>query len=36
MRIYAYDSHTGSLIVTTNRTDWDTITTQPLYDLAAN
>ena len=35
-RIYAYDSHTGSLITTTNRTDWDTITTQPLYDLAAN
>lgn len=35
-RIYAYDSHTGSLITTTNRTDWTTITTQPLYDLAAN
>ena len=35
-RIYAYDSHTGSLITTTNRTDWDTITTQPLYDLAAD
>ena len=35
-RIYAYDSHTGSLITTTNRTDWDTITTQPVYDLAAN
>jgi hypothetical protein len=35
-RIYAYDSHTGSLITTTDRTDWDTITTQPLYDLAAN
>lgn len=29
-RIYAYDSHTGSLITTTNRA------TQPLYDLAAN
>lgn len=29
-------SHTGSLITTTNRTDWDTNTTQPLYDLAAN
>lgn len=36
VRIYAYDSHTGSLITTTNRTEWDTITTQPLYDLAAN
>jgi hypothetical protein len=35
-RIYAYDSHTGSLITTTNRTDWETITSQPLYDLAAN
>lgn len=35
-RIYAYDSHTGALIVTSNRTDWDTISTQPLYDLAAN
>jgi hypothetical protein len=35
-RIYAYDSHTGSLVTTTNRTDWDTIVTQPLYDLAAN
>lgn len=35
-RIYAYDSHTGSLITTVNRTDWDTIATQPLYDVAAN
>jgi hypothetical protein len=35
-RVYAYDSHTGSLIMTTNRTDWDTIATQPLYDLAAD
>lgn len=35
-RIYAYDSHTGSLIVTTNRSDWDTIATQPLHDLAAD
>jgi hypothetical protein len=35
-RIYAYDSHTGSLIVTTDRTNWRTIATQPLYDLAAN
>lgn len=35
-RIYAYDSLTGSLITTANRRDWETITTQPLYDLAAN
>lgn len=35
-RIYAYDSHAGALITTTNRTDWDTITTRALYDLAAN
>ena len=35
-RIYAYDSHTGSLITTTDRTEWTPITTQPLYDLAAN
>ena len=35
-RIYAYDSQTGALMVTTDRTDWDTISTQPLYDLAAN
>jgi len=35
-RIYAYDSQTGSLITTTNRTDWDVISTQPLYDLAAH
>ena len=35
-RIYAYDSHTGSLITTTNRTNWDTIATRPLYDLAAD
>ncbi len=35
-RIYAYDSHTGALIVTTDRTDWHTITTQPLFDLAAD
>lgn len=34
-RIYAFDSHTGSLITTTNRNDWKTISTQPLYDLAA-
>lgn len=35
-RVYAYDSHTGALIVTSNRTDWDTIASQPLYDLAAS
>jgi photosystem II stability/assembly factor-like uncharacterized protein len=35
-RIYAYDSHTGSLITTTDRTNWTTITTQPLYDLASD
>ncbi|HXH80336.1 F510_1955 family glycosylhydrolase [Nocardioides sp.] len=35
-RIYAYDSHTGALITTTNRADWDTIATLPIYDLAAN
>jgi len=35
-RIYAYDSSTGSLITTTNRTDWATIATQPIYDLAAD
>ncbi len=35
-RIYAYDSQTGALIVTTNQTDWDTISTQSLYDLAAS
>lgn len=35
-RIYAYDSSTGSLITTTNRTDWENITRQPLYDLAAD
>ncbi|MDN4175795.1 hypothetical protein QWY28_22735 [Nocardioides sp. SOB77] len=35
-RIYAYDSHTASLIVTDDRTTWDTIATQSLYDLAAD
>lgn len=35
-RIYAYDSTSGSLITTTDRTSWTTISTQPLYDLAAN
>lgn len=35
-RIYAYDSHTGSLIVTADRKQWDTITRAPLLDLAAH
>ena len=35
-RIYAYDSTTGSLLLTTDRKNWTTISTQPLYDLAAN
>ncbi len=35
-RIYAFDSQTGSLITTTDRTTWDTLSTQPLYDLAAD
>lgn len=34
--IYAFDSHTGALLVTTDRTNWDTIVKQPLLDLAAN
>ncbi len=35
-RIYAYDSHSGSLIVTTDRERWDTIARLPLLDLAAD
>lgn len=35
-RIYAYDSTGGSLLMTTDRKNWTTISTQPLYDLAAN
>lgn len=35
-RIYAYDSVTGSLVITTNRIDWVTIATLPVYDLAAD
>jgi hypothetical protein len=35
-RIYAYDSHTGALMVSDDRTSWNTISKQPLYDLAAN
>ena len=35
-RIYAYDSHAGTLIVTTDREQWDTITRAPVLDLAAN
>ncbi len=35
-RIYAYDSRSGSLIVSTDRKKWDTIAIQPLLDLAAD
>lgn len=35
-RIYAYDSISGSLLSTTDRQNWTTISTQPLYDLAAD
>lgn len=35
-RIYAYDSHSGTLLVSRDRATWDTISQQPLYDLAAN
>ena len=35
-RIYAYDSRSGSLIVSTDRKKWDTISIQPLLDLAAD
>lgn len=35
-RIYAYDSISGSLLITTDRQNWTTITTQPIYDLAAD
>ena len=35
-RIYAYDSVSGSLLATTDRKTWTTISTQPLYDLAAD
>lgn len=35
-RIYAYDSVSGSLLATTDRKNWTTISTQPLYDLAAD
>lgn len=34
--VYGLDSHTGSLLVSTDRTNWDTIAQQPLLDLAAN
>lgn len=34
--IYAYDSHTGSLVVTTDRETWETIDREPLLDLAVN
>jgi len=35
-RIYAYDSHSGTLLISDDRESWDTISQQPLYDLAAN
>ncbi len=35
-RIYAYDSRSGALLVSDDKVTWDTITQQPLYDLAAN
>lgn len=35
-RIYAYDSVSGSLLTTTDRKNWTTISTQPIYDLAAD
>lgn len=35
-RIYAFDSVSGSLLTTTDRTSWTTISTQPIYDLAAD
>lgn len=35
-RIYAYDSASGSLLTTTDRKNWTTISTQPFYDLAAD
>jgi hypothetical protein len=35
-RIYAFDSVSGSLLTTTDRKSWTTISTQPLFDLAAD
>lgn len=35
-RIYGYDSHSGALMVTTDRRRWATIAEQPLLDLAAD
>jgi hypothetical protein len=35
-RIYAYDAVSGSLLMTIDRKDWTMISTQPVYDLAAN
>ena len=35
-RIYAYDATSGSLVSTTDRKSWTTISTQSFYDLAAN
>ncbi len=35
-RIYAYDSHSGSLLASDDKVTWDTISRQPIYDLAAD
>lgn len=35
-RIYAYDSLSGALLVSDDTKTWDTITRQPIYDLAAD
>ena len=35
-RIYAYDSHSGALLMSDDRTTWHTISEQPIYDLAAD
>ena len=32
---YAYDSHSGALLMSDDRATWDTISQQPLYELAA-
>lgn len=35
-RVYGYDSHSGSLMTTTDRVTWQTISRQPVFDLAAD
>lgn len=35
-RIYAYDSQSGSLLTSDDKKTWDTISNQPIYDLAAD